>query len=65
MCLRLPCVTSSLVMDYWTIHTATSLLTNEVWVPVSNRVAAEYDVLLSTAMQHLGYVVNIVCIALT
>ena len=35
-------------MDCWTIHTATSLLTNEVWVPVSNRFAAEYDGLLQT-----------------
>ena len=33
-------MTASLVMDCWTINTATSLLTNEVSVPVSNRFAA-------------------------
>ena len=30
--LHLPCVTPSLVLDCWTIYSATSLLTNEVWV---------------------------------
>ena len=54
MCLRLPCMTASLVMDCWTINTATSLLTNEVSVPVSNRFAAEYDGLLPTVMQMIG-----------
>ena len=36
-------MTPSLVLDCRTIHAATFLLTNEVWAPVSNRVAAEYD----------------------
>ena len=48
---------SETVLDCWTIHAATSLLTNEVWAPVSKRVAAEYDGLSSTVTQHMRYVV--------
>ncbi len=59
--LRLPCGTPSPVLDCWTIHAATSLLTNEVWAPVSNRVAAEYDGLLPTVTQHIRYVVSMSC----
>jgi hypothetical protein len=59
--LRLPCVTPLLVLDCWTIHATTSLLTNEVWAPVSNRVAAEYDGLSLAVMQHMRYVVSISC----
>jgi len=39
---------SETVLDCWT---------NEVWAPVSNRVAAEHDGLSSTVTQHMRYVV--------
>jgi hypothetical protein len=54
-------VTPPLVLDCRAIHAATSLLTNEVWAPVSNKVAAEYDGLSLTVIQNMRYVVSMSC----